>query len=133
MLNTTINNHESKVVAITKEIEKTISPDKVTEMYDAIKEEVEETVIRRILVEGNYINGTILELRADHQNRLNRYITRFVLNGKEYIDKGFLQLDEEEMMNTDSKLLDKLFENYKKVIGTHLLKEGAYQLIELKK
>ena len=40
---------ESKVVAVTKEIEKTITPDKVTDMYDKVRAEVETAILRNSL------------------------------------------------------------------------------------
>jgi hypothetical protein len=50
MFDSNVYKSETKVVAVTKEIEKTISPDKVTEMYDAVREQAERRPIRRMAI-----------------------------------------------------------------------------------
>ncbi len=92
MLNsTTINNHhESKVVAVTKEIEKTISPDKVTEMYDAVREEVENNIVLKLRFETNTLKGVGVILNENLNTDEKRYVASYNLNGKDYITKGYL-------------------------------------------
>lgn len=95
MFNKTIYKTESKVVAVTKEIEKTISPDKVTEMYDVIKEEIENNIVRKVIINNTQYEGSIV-IYKNQDDFTDKVITRFILNGKEYIDKtniGGVELD----------------------------------------
>jgi hypothetical protein len=85
MLDVTNVRHESKVVAVTKEVHKTISPDKVTEMYDAVRKEVEEDIIRKVVVSSNSLNGTVFEMQPNYSIHSIMRVFRFVLNGKEFV------------------------------------------------
>lgn len=81
MFNTTI--HESKVVAVTKEIEKTITPDKVTDMYDRVREEVERSIVRKMVLKGNEISVSAV-LSRDPLTLTDRVIGSWTLNGEEH-------------------------------------------------
>lgn len=127
MFNTTITKHESKVVAITKEIEKTISPDKVTEMYDAIREEVENNLIKSFHISSNQLEGVMVILRENHNEMSAKFIARYVLNGKEYITKGYMP----ERNDLKDMVFDKIYEHYKSQIASELLKENI-KIISIK-
>lgn len=71
---------ESKVVAVTKEIEKTISPDKVTEMYDKIRAEVEHDIIKTHVINTNIIKGMVIEVADRYETRTKKVYTAFNLN-----------------------------------------------------
>lgn len=118
MFNTTIHKHESKVVAITKEIEKTISPDKVTEMYDAVQEEVESRIIRSVAINSGVISAATLELQKRYDTMINEFVIRFLLNGKEYIHRGEFSLH--EMQNVE-RMLEKTREFYQKAVAKVLI------------
>lgn len=94
MLNTTIYRNESKVVAVTKEIERTISPDKVTEMYDAVREEVEKNVVQVIRIEDNIMKGVVVEFFDDFRNHEKKARARFTLNGEEFMEEMILARDQ---------------------------------------
>lgn len=125
MLDRTINNYESKVVAITKEIEKTISPDKVTEMYDAVREQVEKDIIRTIIVKDNNLNGVIMEVRDQLATLQKKILFKFTLNNKEYIKTDF----EAEKHWSDYELAEKLYEYFKQTIADKLVKDNIYLVV----
>ena len=64
MLDSHYYRHESKVVAVTKETEKTISPDKVTEMYDAVREQALKDIVASLRVEENILNGIVVQFAS---------------------------------------------------------------------
>ena len=113
--------HESKVVAITKEIEKTISPDKVTEMYDAVREQAENNILRTIIVKDNQMNGIIVEYSTDISTNQKKVMYRFTLNGKETIAKETL---DREINPTSQKLVENMFRIYKDKIAYQILSES---------
>lgn len=117
MFDRNIYKSESKVVAVTKEIEKTISPDKVSEMYDVVREEVEKNIVRSIHIQSNLMEGAALEINRKYDTRTTDYIIRFVLNGEEEIYRGSFT-DSEMLM--ESRLYNKIESVYKDSV-THLL------------
>lgn len=125
-----IYNHESKVVAITKEIEKTISPDKVTEMYNAVREEVEANYVRHFSIKTNEMNGVVVEFMKSHSDKKVYYLTRFVLNGKDHIFKD--SAPEEAMALNDSRhFVVSLLENhYKNTVLKQLMKSSIDEYLK---
>lgn len=87
MFNSTIYKNESKVVAVTKEIEKTISPDKVVDMYDKTFDEVEKRILRSFVFDDNQLRGVVVEYQPLYEQRARRVGVRFTLNGTEHIDQ----------------------------------------------
>lgn len=128
MFNKTIIQHESKVVAVTKEIEKTITPDKVTEMYDKVREEVEKNLIQKVEVQSNYLNGVIMEIGHEYHTGMKKIYTRFSLNGKDYIESS---LEEGQEISSKEELFNKLQEHYSKVVSNQVLKDIAPKIIKV--
>lgn len=120
MFNTTNYNHESKVVAITKEIEKTISPDKVSEMYDAVKEEVTANILRAYAFESNNMHAAAIIIEPRYDTRTKEYALRFTLNGTEHIDRGILP---EDVTYSESRMFEKVFDVYKKAVAKSLMRD----------
>jgi hypothetical protein len=119
MFNTTIHKHESKVVAITKEIEKTISPDKVTEMYDAVKEEVENSIVKAFRVESNQMTGVAVIFNERYTDMTKRFVARYTLNGKEYIVKDYIT---DHIDTRESEVYEKMYEHYKTQVANELMR-----------
>lgn len=117
---TIIDRSETKVVAVTKEIEKTISPDKVTEMYDAVRDEVEKTIIRAYSIESNLLNGIVIETEPRYETRETTYLLRFILNGKECIRRWAMA---PEIADNKNAIYDKAFEFYKGAVAENLMRE----------
>lgn len=111
--------HESKVVAVTKEIEKTISPDKVVEMYNDIREELSRNILKKLVLRGNEFNGSCVAF--SEPDRLSVLIRgHFDLNGKPYTF-SFRQ-DENEAVLTRDGLKAILFEKVAAAIAVTLTK-----------
>ena len=121
MLDTRITKSETKVCPVTQVVKQTITPDKVTDMYKEVREEVEKTFIRSLRVENNILKGVIVEYRVPNDDFTRRIMTRFVLNGKEHIDRSFIIPGE---LDTKSQLLEKLNEHYAKIVGRELLNDA---------
>jgi hypothetical protein len=118
---------ESKVVAVTKEIEKTITPDKVTEMYDKVKDEVEKSFVRAFRIETDILNGIVVEF-ADKLDTMQRMTyTRFILNGKEYIAKDIHRSFE---ALSDGELYEVFSKHLRSEISNQIIKVAAVQLIK---
>jgi len=117
----TYNKTDSKVVTVTKEIEKTISPDKVVEMYDAVRKEVEKSILRTITVSDNQMSGLVVEYEKDHGTNQKILLYRFVLNGKETIEKEIIGNDR---YFTDQELVQKLLNLFANKITYRVLEES---------
>lgn len=130
MFNKTTNvNHETRVVAITKVIEKTISPDKVTEMYDAVKEEVENNLIKSYRVTSNQLSGIVCVFRENHDLAEYKYVTHYTLNGKDYITKGFMPSFQSKA--SPGILFEKLFDSFKEEVAKELFR-NTVQVVAIK-
>jgi len=118
MLDSITYKTESKVVAVTKEIEKTITPDKVTEMYDKVRKEVENTISRAYLIQDNELKGVVFEVSA----ATRMLMCRFTLNGKEHIIKT---ATENTTHLTPSGALQYLKEHYADAVAFETVTELA--------
>jgi hypothetical protein len=110
---------ESKVVAVTKEIEKTISPDKVTEMYDKVRAQAEHDVVASLRVDSNLLNGVVVQVADEYSTATSRVYTRFTLNGKEHEDMNVLAKWE---VLSNNRMYEILSEHYARVVKNVLLK-----------
>jgi len=123
---TTTTNFNSKVVAVTKEIEKTITPDKVTEIYDKVRDEVEKTIVQKIVVSNNIFSGVAVEI-IDEASTMSHYVlTNFILNGVKCFDKHLL--GDNYITATKDTIIEKLFEHYKQVVAKELIKESLREV-----
>lgn len=84
MFNTNYYKSETKVCPVTQVVEKTISPDKVTEMYDKVYAEVQNNYVKNFDVKSDYLNGTVVEFSDEYNTLQRKVMTRFNLNGQEY-------------------------------------------------
>ena len=76
---------ETKETPVTRVIEKSITPDKVVEMYDQAEKEAEKRIIRRMSIKNNLISGSVVEMQLDEKTASNKIYIRFQLNGEEII------------------------------------------------
>jgi hypothetical protein len=109
MLDSHYYKSESKVVAVTKEIEKTITPDKVTEMYDKVRAQTEHDVIASLRVDSNLLNGVAVQIIDEFSTATSRLHTRFIINGKEYEDTIILEV---EGALTPEQMYERLTQHY---------------------
>lgn len=106
MFDTIINKkHETVVTPVTRIIEKSISPDKVTEMYDKVKEELESRLMRSFVIHSSRCDFAVSifeePLRTD-----KRMVVRFEINGEETILEIYL---------SDDVLVSVLERNYNRI------------------
>lgn len=120
MWDKTIHKHETKVVAVTKEIEKTITPDKVTDMYDSVRDEVEKSVVRSIVIGDNSLNGSAVEIEPRYDGDCHVVLLRFTLNGKEHFSKEIL---EREVEMSDGKLYERLRDFYIRTVTNEVMRQ----------
>ena len=122
MLNSYYHKTESNVVAVTKEIEKTITPDKVTEMYDKVRAQAERDVITSLRVESNSLNGVVVQIADNYSEATSRVHTRFILNGKEHT--GVETINSRELM-TAAELWNKLADHYRETVAMTGFRDGS--------
>lgn len=122
MLNTTI--YKTQVTPVTRVVEKSISPDKVTDVYKQVKEEVEKTLIRSLVVESNHMNG-VAQMFYEFQEGRKKIRTKFNLNGKEYIETTYVKLDE---IDNDSALIDSLLKHFTEKVSIEMAKDTWLQV-----
>lgn len=127
MLNTYKTNIETTVCPVTQVVEKTITPDKVTEMYDSVREQAEKDILRTIIINDNTLNGVIIEKRDDFGNHQRKLLYRFTLNGIEYIERDFV-INQED--NTEERMINKFHDYVKEKIAIKIIKESIKTIIK---
>lgn len=125
MFDRTIYKSESKVVAVTKEIEKTISPDKVTEMYDSVREQAEKDVIASLRVQSNTLNGVVVQIADEYSTATSRVHTRFILNGQEFTN--VFTIDKREPL-TDIQMYENLADNFRETVTGKIFRDASTNL-----
>ena len=116
---TTIHRTTTEVTPVTRVIEKSITPDKVTDVYKDVRKEVEDTILRTIIVEGNSLNGILMETEHRHDGSSRILHMRFLLNDKEYITKRQITAE-----RTQDDLLNELVEFFSSTVTGIFLKEA---------
>ena len=120
MLNSYNIKHETTVTPVTRVVEKTITPDKVTDMYDSVREQVGKDVIASIRVESNVINGVVMQLNDSVSDRTSHIFVRFTLNGKNYEFKDVLPTHERLAHDALCQVLRKIISSYNFISGYFL-------------
>lgn len=126
---------ESKVVAVTQVVEKTITPDKVTDLYGEIRKEVEKDIVEKLFFDAGELSGIVVVVKPESRNRSLDIWTSFKLNGKTYTDLHDNMGWEERTdilfgENRHSKLFDLLKSHYLAVLSK-LFAEKAYRTVSL--
>lgn len=122
-------NSETKVCPITQVVEKSITPDKVTDLYKEVTKEVKKSIVQSIEVRGNLINGVAVEMKYN-VNILNReIIISFILNGEKNIMIRVVELMEESFLSKE-ELFRKLLDHYKEEIAMNVMK-STYKVLSL--
>ena len=119
MFDSVTHKTETIVTPVTRVVEKTITPDKVFDMYKEVRDEVEKNLIQVVRIESNILNGVVSEIVDRYDTSTHKIYTRFILNGEEYIDKTF-ETDITSM--TSTQILEKLSSHYNSVIEKKLIK-----------
>jgi hypothetical protein len=128
MFNKTTYNSKSEVVAVTKEIHHTITPDKVTDVYKDVRKEVEKSFVRQFKIESDIVNGVVVEFINKFDTMERILYSRFILNGKEKILKTLVQKEEQL---ADSEMFNVFFNHYSSEVS-HLLIEETAKLMKHK-
>ena len=81
MLNAYYHKTETKVVPVTRVIEKTITPDKVTDIYKEVRGEVEKKILNTFIFNDNKVNGVVVEMEPDYAANNQKILIRFSING----------------------------------------------------
>lgn len=122
MFDRTTHNHESKVVAVTQVVEKTISPDKVVDMYDKTAREV----LRSVRVNNNILDGIVTQSQHSADTYMKTIRTRFVLNGKEY--QGSFEVESLDILQDDD-MKQRLFNHFAEIVTRQLFVK-AVKIVE---
>ncbi len=128
MLNSYNFKSETKVCPVTRVIEKTITPNKVTEMYDTVREEVINSILRTVVIKDNRMEGVLIEYQDTFADMQRKWRGRFTINNKEYIVREEIPLEQFGM--SKEKIADKLYNAYKNAIADKLLKESINLIIK---
>lgn len=121
MFNKTIYKSETVVTPVTRVVEKTVTPDKVVEMYDQSKKEAEMKVVRSFVIEGNQLNGVVVQFSESYEQTKTFVITAFTLNGKEYTEKFAL---EDKFVFDAAGAFSLLKKHFTDVVSNKLIKDA---------
>ena len=118
MFDTTI--HKTTVTPVTRVIEKSITPDKVTEVYKDVRTEVEESILRTFTIESSLLNGVVIETENRYNTSTRLLHIRFVLNGREFIHKTEVKIE-----LTEAKIYNHFADFFSHEVTKILLNETA--------
>jgi len=121
MFNTT--HHTTTVTPVTRVVEKTISPDRVVDMYDEVKSSFLKNIVKTHVSDGNLLKGIVIKQGIDDMGRPGLFFIAFTLNGKEYTFEERLAdtiPSELEMMRL---LAEKIAQGVTRVICAELYKQ----------
>jgi hypothetical protein len=116
-----ISNTETKVCPVTQVVEKTITPDKVTDMYDKVKQEVENSILRTYIIDDNDLKGIVIVTQEDFNTCTKKLLCRYTLNGTEHIMKEFIRNKNYSEINEVAYVIETL--------RKHFLSELSFQLL----
>lgn len=117
MFDTHVTKHQTTVTPITQVVEKTISPDKVTEMYDKVDQELQKQISRRIVVRDNQVSGSIV-LYDMHHPMIKKCVIRVIVNGKESISE---KIFEPMAILSDNDLCEAFYEAVREAVERNLV------------
>lgn len=132
MFDKTTYNSETAVCPVTRVVEKSITPDKVTDMYDDVREEVESMVIKKIRASNNVFNGSVVHM-YDDATGVDTLLFQFKLNGKDYEFKDIIPREEFATHPTTHEMLDRLIEFASTEIAKMLVLDNFAELPIAKK
>lgn len=118
-----ITNHQTTVTPVTRVIEKTITPDKVTEMYDKTKQEIEESLIRKIIIKSAFVEFSACVF----QNPQDCTVTvkgRFLINGTEFLVEHILK----EALASNEQIYSLLYQDF---VDQLIFKTAAKPIYEI--
>lgn len=110
---------ETKVTPVTRVIEKSITPDKVTDMYLDVKKEFESSISQTLRVSDNYFSGIAIE---SVNYGFRTIVTNFTINGKKYTASFPCELLE-DMYRSPGEMYEKLKAHFCSEVGKLLAKE----------
>lgn len=130
MFNTTVNEGDSTIIQeVTKEVHLSITPDKVAEMYDKIREQVKNDILGVYEVKSNILDGIIILTKDSYSDRRKVIIIKFTLNGRNYTYEDYITDYDTCEFNSSwgmkTKLFDILFEHYKEEVAKMLVLESV--------
>lgn len=95
--------HKHQVAEVTRVVEKTVSPDKITEMYDRVKEEVLATLIKSVVIKNTLFDCAVQIYRNAQENTFQLQ-AKITLNGIDiFVEKT---LPDRIHMLTNAEILD---------------------------
>lgn len=119
MFDRTTYKSETVVTPVTRVVEKTITPNKVTEMYDKVREQAEKDILASVRVEENQLNGVAMQVEDSLSDQTSRVLLRFTLNGKVY--ENMETFATRNPMSTD-ELYKKLEDYFQRTVANHLFR-----------
>lgn len=119
--------NETVVTPITQIIEKTISPNKVTDMYDKVMDEVKKTIVRSFIIKDSRCEFSVVVFE-DANTMSFELNARYLINGEEIlmrqsVDPIIMRVDS---MESQGKLIQLVYESYR----TKLANIGTRYTIE---
>lgn len=127
MFDKTVYKTETTVTPVTRVIEKSITPDKVTDMYDKVQKEVLENIVRKGVIKTDNLNDiSFLVFEEVHSGNKVLKVS-FKINGKDYGFKRVIDLFE----CSNHQIIDHVFEVYKEEVARLLFKDALPKMAEI--
>lgn len=119
-----VHKTETAVTPVTRIIEQSITPDKVTEMYDKVEKEVESQNLRRVFISNNIVEGAGAIIEDPSSNRAV-YLLKYKINGKEFTREHVFGWAEHMMWNKDQIIKYLFMESIAGAIACEFMREPA--------
>ena len=128
MFDTTVHKTETRVTPVTRIIEQSISPDKVTEVYELVRQEVIGQMIEAYTITSNTLNAVIIEAYEDMNDKIIVYNYGFELNGEKYHGKI---KHEPRFSESSHALVNEVFEKFYSVIVSKVAPKVMPEIVKM--
>ena len=128
MFDTYKTSHETKVCPVTRVIEQIISPDKVTELYMQVKEEVYGQIINTYLIKTDTLNAVVFESWVDAMEMKKNIRYAFKVNDE--LVKGKMKLEDEKFLE-NGEIVRVIFERFTQEIARQIITSQLPKLLKL--
>jgi len=98
---------ETKVCPVTQVIEKTITPDKVVEMYDHTEKVAITNIAKKHLFNENILKGVVIQRAIEGFEGTSIFHVSFILNGQQFTETVKIIATESAMIRSraDARIL----------------------------
>lgn len=120
-----VTKHESEVVAVTQVVEKSVTPDKVAEIYKDSMAEAKSRIVSSITLDNSYLSAVVVTFQESLMDRVFHIHTRFYLNGVEKNRTVKIPRDSLSIHGEKESMVKAIHDHYTQEVSKILIEEAG--------